>query len=90
MRRLAVVTLSAAALMVVPAGVPAAASSAGPALVATSAPQAHAAVRSKKYCDAFYKQMRKTNSPAVAKLLAKLRGCVFKTTKHKKRKTTKR
>ena len=68
--------LVAGLLMAVPAGAPAAASSA-------SSPQAHASIRSKKYCDAYYKKLRKTNSPKVAKFLAELRGCVFKTAKKK-------
>ena len=69
-----------------PAGASAVAASAAGApvaAVATSAPQAHASIRSKKYCDALYKRLRKKNSPKVAKFLAQLRGCVFKIPKKK-------
>ena len=73
-RRFVAMGLCAGLLMAVPATVPAVASTA-------KSPQAHSSIRSKKYCDAYYKKLRKTNSPKVAKFLAQLRGCVFKTTK---------
>lgn len=87
-RRLVAVALSAGVLMAVPAGVPAVASSVagGSPIVASSTasgPQAQASLRSKKYCDTLYKHLRRTNSPKVAKFLAQLRGCVFKTAKKK-------
>jgi hypothetical protein len=84
-RRLVAVALCAGTLAALPATAPAVAASGGSApaavVVSAAAPQAHAAYRSKKYCDRLYKKLRKTNSPKVAKFLATLRGCRFKTAK---------
>jgi hypothetical protein len=82
-RRLVAVALSAAVLMAIPAGAPAVGSPAagGSTIVLSSSasgPQAHSSVRSKKYCDRLYRNLRKTNSPTVAKFLAQLKGCIFK------------